>query len=166
LRADTAALRKSSSNLKEAHDLLKADLAQSWVSAHLERNRVRVPLFWCYHELFDSVVNFLETFDTFNAQFETLDAKWKEDFRQGLARLVDAHRQLAQAADLRVERPSLTMLPLPTSALHALVEALPAVGVYTSVYLGHLTGYGILLSRLNGMHTEHLAGAAQQAATP
>jgi hypothetical protein len=28
--------------------------------------------------------------------------------------------------------------------------------VYKSVYLGHLTGYGILLSRLSNMHTEHL----------
>jgi hypothetical protein len=166
LRTATAALRKSSSNLKEAHDLLKADLAQSWVSPHLERNRVRTPLFWCYHELFDSVVNFLETFDTFNAQFETLNAQWKEDFRHGLARLVDAHRQLAQVADLRVERPGLTMQPLPMSALHALVEALPAAGVYTSVYLGHLTGYGILLARLTSMHTEHLGDAAQQPVTP
>jgi hypothetical protein len=38
--------------------------------------------------------------------------------------------------------------------------------VYTSVYLGHLTGYGILLSRLNEMHTEHLGDAIQQTATP
>jgi hypothetical protein len=153
LREATAALRLSSSELKQAHDLLKTDLDQSWVSPHLQRNRVRLPLFWCYHELFDSIVNFLETLDTFNAQFESLNTRWKEDYRHGLARLVE------QVADLRVERPALQARPLPMGDLNELVEALPAAGAYTSVYLGHLTGYGILLSRLSDMHTAHLAEA-------
>jgi uncharacterized membrane protein YgaE (UPF0421/DUF939 family) len=159
LKSATAALRLSSSNLKQAHDLLKADLEQSWVSPHLKRNRDRVPLFWCYHELFDSIVNFLETFDTFNAQYELLDAQWKEAYMRGLARLVDVHRQVAAQADLRVERPGLLAKPITREELHALVEALPATGVFTSVYLGHLTGYGILLRRLSDMHTEHLGKA-------
>jgi uncharacterized membrane protein YgaE (UPF0421/DUF939 family) len=159
LKSATAALRLSSSNLKQAHDLLKSDLEQSWVSSHLKRNRDRLPLFACYHELFDSIVGFLETFDTFNAQFEALDTPWKEAYRRGLARLLDVHLQLASQADLRVERPGLLAKPLALEELHALVEALPATGVYTSVYLGHLTGYGILLSRLSDMHTEHLRNA-------
>ncbi|MBB3004156.1 aromatic acid exporter family protein [Paraburkholderia tropica] len=159
LKSLTAALRKSSSNLKEAHDLLKADLAQSWVSPHLQRNRSRLPLFWCYHELFDSVVNFLETFDTFHAQFEALDAHWKTEYLRGLGLLAAAHRQLADVADLRVERPGLDAKPLRLATLQTLFEALPAAGVYTSVYLGHLTGYGILLCRLSDMHTEHLGDA-------
>lgn len=159
LKSATAALRVSSSNLKQAHDLLKSDLEQSWVSAHLKRNRDRLPLFACYHELFDSIVGFLETLDTFNAQYEALDAQWKDAYRRGLARLVDVHRQLASQADLRVERPGLLVAPLTREELHALVEALPATGVFTSVYLGHLTGYGILLSRLSDMHTEHLRKA-------
>jgi hypothetical protein len=62
-KAVTDKLRKSSTNLKEAHSLLKLDLQQAWVSRHLERNRDRLPLFACYHELFDSLVNFLETVD-------------------------------------------------------------------------------------------------------
>ncbi|WP_322028457.1 FUSC family protein [Paraburkholderia sp. J76] len=156
LKSAAAALRVSSSNLKQAHDLLKSDLEQSWVSPHLKRNRDRLPLFACYHELFDSIVGFLETLDTFNAQFEALEPQWKDAYRRGLARLVDVHRQLASQADLRVERPGLLAEPLTRAELHALVEALPATGVFTSVYLGHLTGYGILLSRLSDMHTEHL----------
>ncbi|WP_321960377.1 FUSC family protein [Paraburkholderia sp. J7] len=159
LKSATAALRVSSSNLKQAHDLLKSDLEQSWVSPHLKRNRDRLPLFSCYHELFDSIVGFLETLDTFNAQYEALDAQWKDAYRRGLARLVDVHRQLASQADLRVERPGLLVEPLTREELHALVEALPATGVFTSVYLGHLTGYGILLNRLSDMHTEHLRKA-------
>ncbi len=156
LKTAAAALRVTSSNLKQAHDLLKSDLEQSWVSAHLKRNRDRLPLFACYHELFDSIVGFLETLDTFNAQYEALDAQWREAYRRGLVRLVDVHRQLASQADLRVERPGLLVAPLTREELHALVEALPATGVFTSVYLGHLTGYGILLSRLSDMHTAHL----------
>jgi hypothetical protein len=156
LKTATATLRLSSSNLKQAHDLLKSDLEQSWVAPHLKRNRDRLPLFWCYHELFDSVVAFLETLDTFNAQFEAMDAQWKDAYQRGLARLIDVHRQLASQADLRVERPGFVTTPFALEELHALVEALPATDVYKSVYLGHLTGYGILLSRLSNMHTEHL----------
>nr|WP_233272915.1 FUSC family protein [Paraburkholderia acidisoli] len=156
LKASTATLRLASSRLKEAHDLLKADLEQSWVSPHLQRNRDRLPLFWCYHELFDSIVSFLETLDTFNTQFEALDGHWQDGYRRGLTRLVNVHHELALRADLRVERAALEANPLPYAALQALVEALPATGVYSSVYLGHLTGYGILLSRLSDMHTEHL----------
>jgi len=156
LKQATAALRQSSSNLKQAHELLKSDLEQSWVSAHLERNRDRLPLFLCYHELFDSIVSFLETLDSFSAQFDALDPEWQDAYRRSLARLVAAHRQLAAQADLREERPGLTAAPLTQEELHALVEALPANGVYMSVYLGHLSGYGILLNRLSTMHTGHL----------
>lgn len=159
LKSATAALGLASANLKLAHDLLKSDLEQSWVSPHLTRNRDRLPLFLRYHELFDAIVAFLETLAAFDAQFEAMDAAWKDAYRRGLARLVEVHRQLALQADLRVERPGLAAIPLSLEELHALVEALPATGVYTSVYLGHLTGYGILLNRLSEMHTEHLREA-------
>jgi len=58
---------------------------------------------------------------------------------------------------LRVERAPLDVEPLRMESLSALVEALPASSVFTSVYLGHLTRYGILLCRLSDMHTEHAA---------
>jgi hypothetical protein len=157
LKAMTDRLRKSSTDLKEAHGLLKADLQQAWLSPHLQRNRTRLPLFWCYHELFDSLVNFLETVDTFHEQYASLDPRWREAFLAGLAKLIDAHRKLALVADLRVERPALDEKPLQLDVLGAIVDTLPAPGVFTSVYLGHLTGYGILLCRLSDMHTEHRA---------
>ncbi|MBP0591574.1 FUSC family protein [Paraburkholderia sp. LEh10] len=153
-------LRNSSTQLKEAHGLLKLDLQQAWLSPHLERNRDRLPLFWAYHELFDSLVNFLETADTFHEQFAALDPQWRAAFLAGLGKLVDAHRKLALAADLRVERLPLDERPLEMGALKDLVETLPAPGVFTSVYLGHLTGYGILLCRLSDMHAGHLAVTA------
>ena len=159
LKASIGKLRTSSTDLKEAHGLLKMDLQQAWMSPHLQRNRERLPLFWCYHELFDSLVNFLETVDTFHDQFAALDPHWREAFRTGLARLVDAHGKLALVADLRVEREALAVKPLQMEALHEIVDTLPAPGVFTSVYLGHLAGYGILLCRLSDMHTEHLAAA-------
>ncbi|WP_109484109.1 aromatic acid exporter family protein [Paraburkholderia sp. C35] len=164
LKADIGKLRTSSTNLKDAHGLLKADLQQAWVSPHLHRNRDRLPLFWCYHELFDSLVNFLETADTFHEQFAALDLHWREAFLAGLAKLVEAHSKLAQVADLRVERAALTEKPLQMETLSAIVDTLPAPGVFTSVYLGHLTGYGILLCRLSDMHTEHLATGKATAA--
>jgi hypothetical protein len=156
LKKAAATLRRTSGDLKQAHDLLKSDLEQSWVSAHLERNRDRLPLFLCYHELFDSIVGFLETLDGFNAQFEALDGQWKDAYKQRLARLVGVHQQLAAQANLRTESPRLLATPLALDALHTLLEALPATGVYMSVYLGHLSGYGILLSRLSDMHSAHL----------
>jgi hypothetical protein len=156
LETAASALRQSASKLKQAHDLLQSDLEQSWVSPHLTRNRDRLPLFLCYFKLFDSIVGFLETLAIFNAQFEALDAPWKDAYRRGLARLVEIHRQLAKQADLRIERPDLLAMPLAAEELHTLIETLPATGVYKSVYLGHLTGYGILLKRLSDMHTEHL----------
>jgi hypothetical protein len=156
LKALTDTLRKTSTNLKEAHGLLKLDLQQAWISPHLERNRVRLPLFWSYHELFDTLVNFLETVDTFHEQFAALDPAWRASFLAGLGRLLDAHRQLAQVADLRVERPALPDKPLHMDALNGILDTLPAPGVFTSVYLGHLAGYGLLLCRLSDMHTAHL----------
>jgi len=54
-----------------------------------------VPLFRCYQELFDSLVNFLETMDTFHDPFAALDAPWKAAFLERPGRLVAAHRQLA-----------------------------------------------------------------------
>lgn len=156
LKKAAATLRQTSGNLKQAHDLLKSDLEQSWVSTHLKRNRDRLPLFLCYHELFDSIVGFLETLDGFNAQFEALDVRWKEAYQHSLARLVEVHKQLAEQADLRTESLRLPTKPLALDELHKLVDALPATGVYMSVYLGHLSGYGILLNRLSDMHTEHL----------
>ncbi|OUL69313.1 aromatic acid exporter family protein [Paraburkholderia hospita] len=158
-------LRKSSTDLKESHGLLKLDLEQAWMSPHLQRNRDRLPLFWCYHELFDSLVNFLETLDTFHEQFTALDPRWREAFLAGLARLLDAHGKLALVADLRVERAALEAKPLQMDALRDIVDTLPAPGVFTSVYLGHLTGYGILLCRLSDMHTQHLAAAQPSTAT-
>ncbi|MEI6001461.1 FUSC family protein [Paraburkholderia bengalensis] len=157
LKAITDKLRKSSTDLKEAHGLLKLDLQQAWMSPHLQRNRDRLPLFWCYHELFDSLVNFLETLCTFHDQFAALDPKWRAAFLAGLAKLLDAHRKLALVADLRVERPALTEKPLQMDALREVVDTLPAPGVFTSVYLGHLAGYGMLLCRLSDMHTSHIA---------
>ncbi|MGF6289482.1 hypothetical protein [Paraburkholderia youngii] len=142
-----------STNLKQAHLLLKTDLEQAWVSPHLKRNAARLPMFACYQETFDSLVNFLETMDTFHDQFAALDAAWREMFLARLARLVSAHRQLAEAADLRVERPPLDAPPLHIEDLRQLTEDLPASNVFTSVYLGHLTGYGILLCRLSELHT-------------
>ena len=62
-------------------------------------------------------------------------------------------------ADLRVERAALEKKPLQMDALRDIVDTLPAPGVFTSVYLGHLAGYGILLCRLSDMHTQHLAAA-------
>jgi len=147
----TAKLRVASTNLKQAHSLLKLDLEQAWVSSHLKRNRERLPLFLCYHEVFDSLVNFLETMDTFHDQFVALDAEWKAAFLAGLGRLVATHRILAQAADLRVEREELAQAPIGMDELRQLIEVLPAPSVFTSVYLGHLTGYGILLCKLAGM---------------
>ncbi|PXW25581.1 FUSC family protein [Paraburkholderia caballeronis] len=161
LRSLTGRLRTSSTNLKQAHALLKLDLQQAWISSHLKRNRDRLPLFWCYHEVFDSVVNFLETMDTFYDEFAALDPQWKAAWLGGWAKLVHAHRRLADVADLRVERPALDSKPLRKADLRALVEALPAASVFTSVYLGHLTGYGILLCRLSDLHTEHLPPDAQ-----
>jgi len=99
------------------------------------------------------LVNFLETIDTFHQQFAALDATWREAFLARLATLVAAHRQLAEAADLRVERPPLATPPLHMEDLRQLIEPLPASNVFTSVYLGHLTGYGILLCRLSDLHT-------------
>ncbi|ANB72174.1 hypothetical protein AYM40_07190 [Paraburkholderia phytofirmans OLGA172] len=154
IRPLTAKLRASSTNLKQANTLLKADLEQAWVSPHLNRNRVRLPLFGCYHEVFDSLVNFLETMDTFHDQFVALDARWRAAFLAGLGRLVSAHLELAKVADLRVEHPGLEKAPLEMEDLRQLIEALPASGVFTSVYLGHLTGYGILLCRLSELHCE------------
>jgi len=165
LKAIADRLRKSSTDLKEAHGLLKLDLQQAWLSPHLQRNRVRLPLFGCYHELFDSLVNFLETADTFHEQFAALDPHWREAFLAVLAKLVDAHKKLALVADLRVERAPLEEKPLQLDALREIVDTLPAPGVFTSVYLGHLAGYGILLCRLSDMHTEPLAaGQAPTAA--
>jgi hypothetical protein len=149
----TATLRTHGTNLKQAHQLLKTDIEQAWVSPHLKRNLVRLPLFACYQEVFDSLVNFLETMDTFHEQFTALDAPWREAFLARLGKLVAIHRQLAEAADLRVERPPLTMPPLQMEDLRQLIEDLPATSVFTSVYLGHLTGYGILLCRLSELHT-------------
>ncbi|MBC8722266.1 FUSC family protein [Paraburkholderia sp. 31.1] len=146
-------LRMLSTNLKQAHLLLKTDLEQAWVSPHLKRNAARLPVFASYQETFDSLVNFLETMDTFHDQFAALDAVWREMFLARLARLVNSHRQLAGAADLRVERPSLDAPPLHMEDLRQLTEDLPASNVFTSVYLGHLTGYGILLCRLSELHT-------------
>lgn len=153
IKPAAAKLRALSTNLKQAHLLLKTDIEQAWVSPHLKRNRVRLPLFACYQETFDSLVNFLETMDTFHDQFAALDAAWREAFVARLATLVAAHRQLAEAADLRVERPPLPMPPLQMEELRQLIENLPASSVFTSVYLGHLTGYGILLCRLSELHT-------------
>ncbi|MDB5990811.1 MAG: hypothetical protein JWQ10_2214 [Herbaspirillum sp.] len=150
----TAKLRASSANLKQAHTLLKEDLEQAWVSLHLKRNRDRLPLFGCYHEVFDSLANFLETMDRFHDQFTALDAQWRAAFLAGLSKLVSAHQELAKAADLRVERPALEKAPLEMEQLRQLIEALPASSVFTSVYLGHLTGYGILLCRLSELHCE------------
>ncbi|MGF6604245.1 uncharacterized membrane protein YgaE (UPF0421/DUF939 family) [Paraburkholderia sp. GAS448] len=149
----TANLRNTSTNLKQAHDLLKLDLEQAWVSTHLKRNRDRLPLFYCYREVFDSLVNFLETMDTFHDQFVALDVEWKGAFLAGLNRLVTAHRQLAEVADLRVERPGLARAPIGMEELQQLVSVLPAPGVFASVYLGHLTGYGILLCKLAAMQS-------------
>jgi len=156
LKAMTDKLRKASTDLKEAHGLLKLDLQQAWVSPHLQRNRDRLPLFWCYHELFDSLVNFLETVDTFHDELAALDPEWRAAFLGGLSTLLDAHAKLARVADLRVERAALTEKPLRMDALRDIVDTLPAPGVFTSVYLGHLAGYGMLLCRLSDMHTEHL----------
>ena len=148
-----ATLRALSTNLKQAHLLLKSDIEQAWVSPHLRRNRARLPLFACYQEIFDSLVNFLETMDSFHDQFAALDAPWREAFLARLGKLVTAHQQLAGAADLRVERPPLPAPPLHMEELRQLVEDLPASSVFASVYLGHLTGYGILLCRLSELHT-------------
>lgn len=148
-----AKLRVVSTNLKQAHMLLKSDLEQAWVSPHLQRNRARLPLFACYQEVFDSLVNFLETMDTFQDQFAALDAAWRASFLTRLGRLVSAHQQLAEAADLRVEHPALRAPPLQMEDLRQLVEDLPVADVFTSVYLGHLAGYGILLCRLSDLHS-------------
>lgn len=43
--------------------------------------------------------------------------------------------------------------PLQLERLRQLTEDLLASNVLTSVYLGHLTGYGILLCRLSELHT-------------
>jgi hypothetical protein len=153
IKPATAKLRALSTNLKQAHLLLKTDIEQAWVSPHLKRNRARTPLFACYQETFDSLVNFLETMDTFHDQFAALDASWHEAFLARLGTLVAAHRRLAEAADLRVERPPLPAPPLHMEELRHLIEDLPASNVFTSVYLGHLTGYGILLCRLSELHT-------------
>jgi hypothetical protein len=153
IKPATARLRSLSTDLKQAHTLLKTDIEQAWVSPHLERNRVRLPVFASYQEVFDSLVNFLETMDTFHDPFTALDAKWRDAFFAHLARLVSAHRQLAEAADLRVERPPLARPPLQMEELRLLIEDLPTSSVFTSVYLGHLTGYGILLCRLSELHT-------------
>jgi uncharacterized membrane protein YgaE (UPF0421/DUF939 family) len=152
-KSSAGALRVLSTNLKQAHLLLKTDIEQAWVSPHLKRNRARLPLFACHQETFDSLVNFLETMDTFHDQFGALDASWREAFLARLARLVSAHRQLAEAADLRVERPPLAAPPLHMEELRQLIADLPGSTVFTSVYLGHLTGYGILLCRLSELHT-------------
>jgi hypothetical protein len=161
VKLQTDGLRSASTDLKQAHSLLSLDLKQAWMSPHLQRNRDRLPLFWCYHEVFDSLVNFLETFDTFRDRFTALDPQWKEAFLAGLEKLVAAHRQLAQVADLRVERPGLATKPIQMDELQCIVEALPATSVYASVYLGHLTGYGILLCRLSDMHTAHPGASAR-----
>ncbi|KXU82158.1 hypothetical protein CI15_31765 [Paraburkholderia monticola] len=153
LKPATTKLRALSTNLKQAHLLLKTDLEQAWTSPHLKRNAARLPVFACYQETFDSLVNFLETMHTFHDQFAALDAGWREAFLARLAKLVDVHRQLAEAADLRVERPPLAAPPLQMEDLRQLTEDLLANNVFTSVYLGHLTGYGILLCRLSDMHT-------------
>ncbi|MFT4066627.1 FUSC family protein [Paraburkholderia sp.] len=153
IKATATQLRTLSTNLKQAHQLLKIDSEQAWVSPHLKRNKVRLPVFACYQETFDTLVNFLETLDTFHEQFAALDASWREAFLARLARLVAAHRQLAEAADLRVERAPLAAPPLHMEDLRQLIGDLPASNVFTSVYLGHLTGYGILLCRLSDLHT-------------
>ena len=153
IKPAAADLRALSTNLKQAHLLLKTDSEQAWVSPHLKRNRARAPLFACYQETFDSLVNFLETMDTFHDQFAALDATWREAFLARLGTLVAAHRLLAGAADLRVARPPLPAPPLHMEELRHLIEDLPASNVFTSVYLGHLTGYGILLCRLSELHT-------------
>ena len=137
--------------------MYKTDIEQAWVSPHLKRNRARAPLFACYQETFDSLVNFLETMDTFHDQFAALDASWREAFFARLGTLVAAHRRLAEAADLRVERPPLPAPPLHMEELRHLIEDLPASNVFTSVYLGHLTGYGILLCRLSDERCVFLA---------
>lgn len=162
LKAQTGRLRGFSTDLKQAHSLLKLDIEDAWVSPHLQRNRDRLPLFWCFHELFDSLVNFLETLDTFRPQFDAFDAGWKSAYWAGLEQLVATHRQLAEVADLRVARQPLAASPLRLSDLQRIVEALPAADVYTSVYLGHLTGYGLLLCRLSDM----LSQPASAQATP
>jgi uncharacterized membrane protein YgaE (UPF0421/DUF939 family) len=146
-------LRTLSTNLKQAHQLLKIDSEQAWVSPHLKRNKVRLPVFACYQETFDTLVNFLETIDTFHEQFAAIDAAWREAFLARLATLVAVHRQLAEAADLRLERAPLETPPLHMEDLRQLIEDLPASSVFTSVYLGHLSGYGILLCRLSDLHT-------------
>jgi hypothetical protein len=157
LKALTDKLRKTSTDLKEAQGLLKLDSQQAWISPHLDRNRARLPLFLAYHELFDTVVNFLETLDTFHEQFTALDAAWRESFLARFGTLLDAHRKLALVADLRVERAPLAVSPLQMDTLREMLDALPAPGVFTSVYLGHLAGYGLLLCKLSDMHTEHRA---------
>jgi hypothetical protein len=37
--------------------------------------------------------------------------------------------------------------------LRHIIEDLPASNVFTSMYLDHLSGYGILLCRLSELHT-------------
>jgi len=91
--------------------------------------------------------------DTFHAQFAALDASWRAAFLARLGTLVAAHRRLAETADLRIERPPLAAPPLHMEALRRMIEDLPASDVFTSVYLGHLSGYGILLCRLSELHT-------------
>ncbi|MCC8395213.1 FUSC family protein [Paraburkholderia sp. MMS20-SJTR3] len=152
IKPAAAKLRVLSTNLKQAHQLLKNDIEQAWVSPHLARNAVRLPLFAAYQETFDTLVNFLETIDTFHDQFAALDAGWREAFLARLAILVNTHRQLAEAADLRVEHEALAAPPLQMEDLRQMTEDLPASSVFTSVYLGHLTGYGIMLCRLSDMH--------------
>ncbi|MGF6965117.1 hypothetical protein OKW43_002122 [Paraburkholderia sp. WC7.3g] len=76
------------------------------MSPHLKRNAARLPLFASYQETFDSLVNFLETMDTFHDQFAALDAAWREAFLARLAKLVNAHRQLGRRTCAASERRS------------------------------------------------------------
>lgn len=79
--------------------------------------------------------------------------RWHAADPARLGTLVAAHRRLAETADLRIERPPLPAPPLHMEALRRIIEDLHASNVFTSVYFGHRSGYGILLCRLSELHT-------------
>lgn len=154
LKRMTEKLRRSAIGLKNADSLLRLDLQLAWISPHLRRNRDRLPLFRYYHELFDSLVNFLETADTFGEQFTALDSQWRTVYLENLKELLDAHKKLALRDDLAAEHLPASEKPLQLDALERIIKTLPASNVCSSVYLGHLAGYGLLLCRLSDMQKE------------
>lgn len=158
LKRMTDKLRKSATDLKNADSLLRLDLQLAWISPHLRRHRGRLPLFRYYHELFDSLVNLLETADTFSEQFTPLDPQWRTLYLDNLKVLLDAHKKLAQMANLADAHLPTDEKPLQLDALERIIKALPASNVCSSVYLGHLAGYGLLLCRLSDMQTESVQG--------